>query len=449
MEKRKTHKKWLIFMAAILIILIIGVCAGPDIALYFQGTENSGTLSDTADADTADTTADKETTDMSADKETTDTFADEETAGKHSESEKEATPKEIYQYALEYLKYNLEYAKEPDAITYSEYSAGSVSESAKTVELGSDSNVYCCYVKNGETIPHKVCTVKITMTYAGQDFPVKIFAYISKGGPTPHHHEVFDSESEMTVSKVFRGEGGETAPYSMEQKYAKLKTNDKDDIEAACADVLYGEWLDSSDNAISVSEYEIDGKGYGILESEPDMYYGGTVLLACKFFYLDTPDEQHELSLIEYRSTGVRYLTIDGAEYANTDAETIARYEQEEEEKFQEEMERSAQAAQAAQVCSQDSVCQQAKSDAVQEVRDRAAAQYGVLAEVIPTNEALATYKADNVMYSYDPTSACHIVAFTLSEYSVKMSLRCTYSVSAQYRDNGNGTISKISLIVQ
>lgn len=436
MEKRKFHKKWLIFAAAILVILIIGICAGSDIACYFQGTQASGSPSETADAP--------------ANAETKDASADAETASKDSEPEKKATPKEIYQYALEYLQFNLEYAKEPDAITYSEYSEDSVSESPKTAELGSDSKDACCgYAKDGETIPHEMYTVSITMNYAGQDFPVKIFEYISKGEPTPHHHEIFDAESQKAVSDVSIGMGKETAPYSMEQKYAKLKTNDKDDIEAACADVLYGKWLDSSNNAINVSEYEIDGKGYGILESEPDMYYGGTVLVACKFFYLDTPDEQHELSLIEYRSTGVRYLTIDGTEYADTDAETIARYEQEEEEKYQEEMERSAQAAQAAQVCSQDSVCQKAKSDAIQEIKKEAAAPYGVLNKVFPTKKDLSTYRADDFIYSYDANSACHTVAFTLSEYDVYGIFRCSYIVNSQYQDNGNGTVSKIALVIQ
>jgi hypothetical protein len=52
-----------------------------------------------------------------------------------------------------------------------------------------------------------------------------------------------------------------TAPYSMEQKYAKLTTDNRVEIEEACAQYLYRDWLTASNEIFSVSEYEIDGRG--------------------------------------------------------------------------------------------------------------------------------------------------------------------------------------------
>ena len=239
-------------------------------------------------------------------------------------------------------------------------------------------------------------------------------------------------------------------PYSMGQKYAKLTTDDRDEIEEACTKYLYLDWITASDEIFSVNEYEIDGRGYGISESKPDMYYGGTILLACKFFYMDTPNEQHDLSLIEHRSTGVRYLTIDGAEYADTDWETVAQLEQEVEDSYYANMANAQQYVAPVQVCSQDAVYQQARQDAIQKLKQ----EYVIANGGIGLPDALQfgpgyRYNANNLTYYYDANAACHILTFSLDEYDVSNLLHGSYIVNAQYQDHGNGTISNISMSIQ
>ncbi len=244
----------------------------------------------------------------------------------------------------------------------------------------------------------------------------------------------------------------ETAePYSMEQKYTKLTTDNRAEIEEACTQYLYRDWLTASNEIFSVSEYEIDGRGYGILEPGPEMFDSINTLADFTFYYLDTPEETHSLYISYVREIGVSYLSIDGGEeYADTDWETIAQLEQEFVDSYNASMSNAQQYATPAQVCSQDAVYQQAIQDAVQKLKN----DYSIATGAIGVPDALQVgpgyrYNANNLTYYYDANSACHILSFILNEYTVSDLLNASYTVNAQYQDYGNGTIGNISMSIQ
>lgn len=240
-------------------------------------------------------------------------------------------------------------------------------------------------------------------------------------------------------------------PYSMEQKYEKLAADNREEIEEACAQYLYHDWLTASNETFSVDEYEIDGRGYGILEPGPEMFGCINTLADFTFYYLDAPEETHSLYIRYVREIGVSYLSIDGGEeYADTDWETIAQLEQEFEDAHNANMANAQPYAPPVQVCSQDAVYQQAIQDAVQKLKN----DYSVATGAIGVPDALQVgpgyrYNANNLTYYYDANSSCHILTFCLNEITVSDLLNASYTVNAQYQDYGNGTISNISMSIQ
>lgn len=244
----------------------------------------------------------------------------------------------------------------------------------------------------------------------------------------------------------------ETAePYSMEQKYEKLTTDNRDEIEEACTQYLYLDWLTASNEVFPVSEYEIDGRGYGILEPGPEMFDCINTLADFTFYYLDAPEETHSLYIRYVREIGVSYLSIDGGEeYADRDWETIAQLEQEFNDWYESNVLNSLQYTAPVQVCSQDAVYQQAIQDAVQKLKN----DYSTATGAIGVPGALQVgpgyrYNANNLTYYYDANSSCHILTFCLNEITVSDLLNASYTVNAQYQDYGNGTISNISMSIQ
>ena len=240
-------------------------------------------------------------------------------------------------------------------------------------------------------------------------------------------------------------------PYSMEQKYEKLTTDNREEIEEACAQYLYCDWLTPSNEIFSVSEYEIDGRGYGILEPGPEMFDCINTLADFTFYYLDAPEEIHSLYIRYFREIGVSYLSIDGGEeYADRDWETVAQLEQEFEDTYNANMANAQQYAAPVQVCSQDAVYQQAIQDAVQKLKN----DYSTATGAIGVPGALQVgpgyrYNANNLTYYYDANSSCHILTFCLNEITVSNLLNASYTVNAQYQDYGNGTIMNISMNIQ
>lgn len=237
------------------------------------------------------------------------------------------------------------------------------------------------------------------------------------------------------------------APYSMEQKYEKLTTDNRGEIEEACTQYLYRDWITATNEIFSVSEYEIDGRGYGILEPGPEMFDCINTLADFTFYYLDAPEETHSLYIRYFREIGVSYLSIDGGEeYADRDWETIAQLEQE----FNDWYQSNKQYTAPVQICSQDAVYQKAIQDAVQNLKN----DYSIATGAIGVPDALQVgpsyrYNANNLTYHYDANSSCHILTFILNEYTVSDLLNASYTVNAQYQDYGNGTIKNISMSIQ
>lgn len=161
MEERKTGGKLKTALIAI-IILAIGIFMGFGIVFYFRETKP---------------------------------------ATGHVETE--PSSEEVYQYALEYLKHANEDAAEPEAIEYSAYSSDAVGRFPATEELSSeDEYVPCDHAKDAETITHRMYTVNITMTYAGQAHKVMVFEYVSEGYSPLHHHGCLNEDGEKHITAL-------------------------------------------------------------------------------------------------------------------------------------------------------------------------------------------------------------------------------------------------------
>lgn len=439
MEERKSGRKLKVFVI-IIIILAVGILGGLGIFFHFQET---GSVSGNEKEKTASENKEGKT------------VSENEEADMVNEEEVEVpSSEEIYQYALEYLKNVNEDLADPESVEYSEYSSDIVDRFPTTEKLSNkDRAVPCDYAEDGENIIHRMYTVKMKMNYAGKSLDFNVYEYVSEGFSPLHHHELINDEVKEQIAAM-----KEAASYSMEQKYANLTSNDQDNIEDACKIYLYGDWYKTTNNdiRIKVDEYEIDGRGYGIAYSGPAMQRpdSGNICVDVTFYYLDDPETEHTLCVTYMRDIAVSYLFIDEVEYADQDENTIAEKEREFDEWYNANKADSGDYGYSAttQVCSQDAVCQQARIDAIEQIKtEDAINKYGttVLDNFFGNDKDLSTFEAGNFIYSYNPYSSCHTVMFTIDEYNYSYTYQGSYTINAQYQDNGDGSISKISLIVQ